>query len=105
MKSTLTDERFSGYCVFCGKPCNTEHHLIFGRGIRQLAEEDGLKVTACNECHVTGKKETRIHDNPMAEKLSKMLGQMAYERDRCADGMSKSDARELFRMRYGRSFL
>ena len=37
--------------------------------------------------------------------LLEMLAQVSYERDRCAEGMSKEDARESFRKRYGRSFL
>lgn len=39
----------------------------------------------------------KIHDNPMAEKLSKMLGQAVYE--------SKIGSREDFRRRYGKSYL
>lgn len=38
-----------------------------------------------------------IHDNPMAERLSKMLGQAMFE--------AKIGSREEFRKRYGRSYL
>lgn len=103
-KSTVVQERFAGYCFFCGKPCETEHHLIFGKGMRELAEEDGLKVPACGMCHVIGKVLERVHDNPMAEKLSKMLGQAFFERNECAKGASLDEAREKFRKRYGRSY-
>lgn len=104
MKSTVVQDRFKDYCFFCGKPSTEEHHLLFGRGIRNLAEQDGLKVPTCNECHRFGKYLERIHDNPMAEKLSKMLGQAFYERNKCAEGMSIDEARESFRKRYGRSY-
>ncbi len=94
-KSIVTDYRH--ICFFCGGPAECEHHLLFGQGIRQLAEEDGLKVPACNQCHNMGKTIGRIHDNPMAERLSKMLGQAVYE--------SKVGSREQFRARYGKSYL
>lgn len=86
-----------GICLFCGRPAECEHHLLFGRGIRELAEQDGLKVPACNDCHNMGRIAGRIHDNPMAEKLSKILGQAVYE--------AKIGSREEFRARYGKSYL
>lgn len=45
-KSILT--KYDKNCFFCGKPCYTEHHLLFGSGMRNLAEEDGIKVPACD---------------------------------------------------------
>lgn len=105
-KSTIQDERYSDYCFFCGKPLNNKrsHHFIFGNGLRDLAEKDGLKATTCDSCHVVGKVLERVHDNPMAEKLSKMFGQAIYERNECAKGATLEDARESFRKRYGRSY-
>ena len=66
-----------------------------------MSEDDGLKVHVCPRCHTVGEKLERIHDNPMAEKLSKMLGQMAFERNEVAKGATIDEARELFRKRYG----
>lgn len=103
-KSKVIQEKYDGYCFFCGKPTGSEHHLIFGNGLRELAEEDGLKVPACATCHTCGKFIDRIHDNPMAEKLSKMFGQAIYERNECAKGLNVDEAREKFRKRYGRSY-
>jgi len=88
---------YSGICFFCGNPAECEHHLLFGKGIRPLAEEDGIKVPSCNRCHNIGMVKERIHDNPMAEKLSKMLGQAIYEKE--------IGTREDFRKRYGKSYL
>ena len=105
MESVLVKKEYRMYCAFCGRPCETEHHLIFGRGLRQLSEEDGLKLTVCDLCHVSGQNRERIHNNPMAEKLSKMLGQMAYEKERAFEGMGREAARESFQKRYGRSYL
>lgn len=85
-------------CFFCEKPAECEHHLIFGKGIRELAEQDGLKVPCCNECHnLAVKPINRVHENSMAEKLSKMLGQAIYEKE--------IGTREEFRQRYGKSYL
>lgn len=89
--------KYSGYCIFCGTPTEEEHHLIFGNGKRKLADEDGLKVPCCRKHHTGGKVSERIHDNPMAEKLSKMMGQLAYE--------ANIGTREEFRKRYGVSYL
>lgn len=95
MKSIVTDQ--SRICIFCGRPADGEHHLIFGTAGRQLAEKDGLKVPICNDCHNMGDKLKRIHDNPMAERLSKMLGQAIFE--------AHIGTREEFRQRYGKSYL
>lgn len=104
MKKTVSIlTKYPRNCAFCGKPCDTEHHLLFGTGYRQLADEDGLKLPTCDDCHVIGKN--RIHDNPMAEKLSKICGQLAYEKQKCSEGFTPDEAREMFRKRYGRSFL
>jgi hypothetical protein len=94
-KSIVTD--YTTICFFCGEPAECEHHLLFGKGIRELAEQDGLKVPACNKCHNMGKNTERIHDNSMAEKLSKMLGQAIFE--------NRIGTREEFRARYGKSYL
>lgn len=95
MKSIVTD--YEDMCFFCGKPSDCEHHFLFGNGIRPLADEDGIKVPICNTCHTLGSVTGRIHDNPMAEKLSKMLGQAIWEKN--------YGDREVFRKRYGKSYL
>jgi hypothetical protein len=94
-KSIVTE--YKEICFFCGRPAEGEHHLIFGTAGRELAEKDGLKVPTCNKCHNMGRITERIHDNPMAEKLSKMLGQAIYEKE--------IGTREEFRRRYGKSYL
>ena len=47
----------------------------------------------------------RVHDNTTAEKLSKIAGQLAWEKHCVASGHTEDEARELFRKRYGRSYL
>ena len=95
MKSIVTE--YPDICFYCGKPAECEHHLIFGNGLRDLADEDGLKVSSCNKHHNMGQINERIHGNPMAEKLSKMLGQAVWEKH--------YGNREAFRKRYGKNYL
>lgn len=103
MDSILTAS--ADYCFFCGRPAECTHHLIFGSSNRQLADDDGLKVPACNRCHNMGKVNERIHENVMAEKMSKMIGQYAWELKTVSAGVKPDWARELFRKRYGKSYL
>lgn len=116
MKSIVTE--YEGICVFCGRPAECEHHLIFGISEREKADEDGLVVPSCNDCHNIGNLISRVHDNPMAEKLSKMLGQAVWERnwilkDAVHDENGEEEvqalesriARKEFLKRYGKSYL
>ena len=94
-KSIVTS--YDGICFFCGREAEGEHHLIFGTGNRELCDKDGLTVPVCHDCHNMGNISSRVHDNPMAEKLSKMLGQAIFE--------ASIGSREEFRQRYGKSYL
>lgn len=109
MKSKVTN--YNDVCFFCGKPATETHHLIFGTSARQLSDKDGLFIPICAECHTQSiSVKDRIHDNPMAEKLSKMLGQAIFERNYYKDlwyqlNRDTDEARERFIERYGRSYL
>ena len=103
MDSILTDDKES--CYFCGKPADCEHHLIFGNSDRNLADKDGIKVPICHHCHTLSKLQYHIHENPMAELLSKMLGQAVWEKQKVSEGYSLEDARNAFRKRYRKSWL
>lgn len=95
-------------CVICGRP-SVVHHLVFGWSLRTLANEDKLIIELCDYHHNLGGLLERIHGNPMAEELSKMLGEMMYERNYIAKVTDREDlieeARESFRNRYGRNYL
>lgn len=105
-KSKVIDERYTHICFFCGKPTEgAVHHLAFGNRIRELADEDGLFVPICNDCHTSGRVIDRVHDNIMAEKLSKMLAQAVYERNLIAEkGVNIDEARRSFQRRYGKAY-
>lgn len=121
-KGIVTD--YSEICSICGKPSEAEHHLVFGTSGRELSEKDGLKVPVCNQCHNMGELVKRIHGNPVAEKLSKIIGQLAWEKEYAIqktvylariidEGKQENNlkqiiykgSREAFRNRYGRSYL
>ena len=109
MKSIVTE--YEQYSVFSGTPTTTRHHCVFGRGLRKLADEDGLWIPVTDAEHNMSPNGTinQIHDNPAAEKLSKIAGQLAWEkefyRSRWYNGGVGDRAREAFRKRYGQSFL
>lgn len=104
-ESALIDRKYSHICAICGRECASKHHLIFGWSNREFADADGLWIPICDYCHNTGGGKHQLHENPIAEALSKMLGQMAYEKKAVARGLSEGKAREEFMKRYGRSWL
>lgn len=103
MKSVVT--KYEDMCFFCRRKATQNHHLVFGSGNRTKAEEYGLKVPICAACHTTGNLYSRIHDNPMAEKLSKMLGQAIFERELALSGADKENCRQSFIREFGESYL
>lgn len=94
------------YCVFCGRQTYAVHHLVFGNGRRELADRDKLYIPICDYHHTMSNRiHERIHDNSMAEKLSKMLGQQMYEKNKILEGFTQEEARKSFIERYGKSYL
>ena len=98
MKSILTN--YTENCIICGVPTTNEHHCIFGRGMRNLADEDGLTLPMCPICHDELHKKSSV-----AAELSRICGQLAFEKWLCEKGLKAEDAREYFRKRYGKSYL
>ena len=106
MKSNLT--QYEDISVFSGYPAQCHHHLIFGRGLRELAEEDGLWIPLTNAEHNMSRDGLthQIHENSAAEKLSKIAGQLAWEKHAILEfGYSVDEVRDAFRNRYGISYL
>ena len=102
--------KYEQFCFICGKPADAGvHHLIFGKGLHALADADNLTAPICNTCHVLGKY--RLHDNPVSEKLSKIIGQLEWEKQYLLKEGNfpyknmDDRAREAFRKRYSRSYL
>ena len=102
--------KYEEYSAFSGIPTSTHHHLCFGRGMRDLSEKYGLWIPVTDAEHNMSNKGTinQIHGNPAAESLSKMLGQIAYEKEFYRKQVVDDDsdpARESFRREFGRSYL
>lgn len=99
-KSAVTDNQ--EYCFICGISGVSTHHLRSGRGIRNLADADGLFIPLCIKHH------DMIHKDRALEVMGKALGEMTwlkeYYRKKCGIEDDES-AKDEFRMRYGKSFL
>lgn len=88
IKSAITE--YTNVCLLCGTPTNQDAHHCLSGSDRRHADEDGLLIPVCRNCH------SFIHNNPQALVMSKIIGQLAYEREH---------TREEFRSRYRHSYL
>lgn len=88
-KSSISNEK---KCYICGRPTNLErHHMLFGSANRKKAEEDGLWVWLCHDCHYG------IHNgNNFAKESLQKKAQAKWE---------ENGSRDEFISRYGRSYL
>lgn len=113
-KSIVTE--YEDISTFSGAPAECRHHLCFGRGIRELAEQDGLWIPLTNAEHNMSPNGQRwqVHENAPAEALSKIAGQLAWEKEYIANELCATEslkkimykeAREEFLRRYGISYL
>lgn len=103
MKASLLDTK-KGICFRCGRSCITERHHIFGgTANRRLAEEDGLYVYLCPECH--NRPPNGAHFNPQTALWLHRIGQEAYEKKMVEKGLDEAEAYEAFMKRYGKNYL
>lgn len=111
-------------CILCGREYATHtHHLITGshelviiwdtgeKAGRSFSERFGLTIDIYPSCHNGAVlPEDRIHGNPRAEDLSKMLGQAIWGRNYYKDlfyqlNRGHDEARDSFIQMNGRSYL
>lgn len=78
-------------CYVCGGRGDELHHCIHGSN-RKLADDDGLTVWLCRECH------HRLHSLGEYDNDLKKIAQAAWE-------AGKEEARHAFIRRYGRNYL
>ena len=105
-KSIVTE--YEEISAFSEAMAECRHHLVFGRGLRELADQDGLWIPLTNAEHNMSPYGTigQIHENIAAEKLSKIAGQLAWEKHTIIQsGCNEREARQFFRQRYGISYL
>lgn len=62
-------------CYLCGYPNTEVHHLIFGRGMRELSEKYGLVIHLCRSCH------HELHRNKNMMAWSRAEGQRRFEKE------------------------
>ena len=106
--------------AFSGRKTECVHHLIFGNGLRELADKDCIYIPLTNAEHSMSNAGLtfQIHGNVAAEKLSKIAGQLAWERIWLANQLEQKseleeeseqawleEARRQFIRRYGKSYL
>ncbi len=101
--SIVIDMKYADYDVIDGRP-NVERHHIFGGPDRQKSDEDGLWIPLTYEHH---QGRMSVHNNKEMKVLSHIIGQLAYELEMVSTGKAKSkdEAKEMFRRRYGKSYL
>lgn len=121
-KSIIT--KYEQYSVFSGSPATCQHHLIYGKygSLRTKADKAGLWIPLTDSEHNMSSTGTinQIHDNPAAEKLSKILGEVAWERQYLAkklanvnkEGLDEKsiedwidESRGAFRKEFGENFI
>ena len=102
-ESIITDVK---YCLICGCPIVAIHHAISGNSNRKLADEDKLTIPLCPKHHNMDSKES-VHLNATISRWSRIVGQLAYELEMVSTGQAKTkeEAKEMFRLRYGKSYL
>lgn len=101
-KSIIT--KYTNICLICGTTHNVEqHHLIEGTR-RKLSDEDGLIVPLCSYHHREALLAS-VHLSTEMNTMSKIIGQLAWERNYCAEGHSVEEARQAFLERYSKSYI
>ena len=91
--------KYEDYCLICGKPKTDVHHLVFGNSKRKIADADALTMPLCRD------HQEEMHNGKAMQVMSHIAGQLFYERNVCAQGLTPDEARESFRKRYGVSYL
>lgn len=94
-KSILCDPSDINHCNGCGRwlwGTGEWHHTMNGTHQRKKADEDGLIIYVCGECH------RRIHQNALMRKAIKKESQIRWMK-------YYNKTEEEFIKRYGRSYL
>ena len=101
--SIVIDMKYANYDLIDGNP-SVERHHIFGGPNRKKADEDGLWVTLNYEHH---KCNMSVYNNNEIKAIMHIIGHLSYELELVSAGVAKNkeEAKEMFRRRYGKSYL
>lgn len=80
------------YFAVCSNVPTQTHH-VFGGPKRHLADEDGLTIRVCHECH------REIHEGRDSKHLQRMLHEVGQE------AYMQTHSLEDWMKRYGRNYL
>ena len=108
MKSIVVDERWSKYCIICGKPAE-QHHCIGGTANRKVSDKWGLIVPLCEEHHRTGK--FSAHQSKEVGLLIHIISELAFEKHYIAEQRGlpfediEDEARNKFKKEFGKNYI
>ena len=75
-----------GYkCYICGKTAIAQHHLIYGRGKRQISDREKLTIAICEYCHRV------IHHYHKHDKELKAMAQKVWLDSKGGDNKENRD--------------
>lgn len=98
----ITD--YMNMCLICGSTQNIhKHHLCMGNANRQKSEDYLLYIPLCAKHH--NMSDMSVHHNKEMNVMSRIIGQLAFEKQYCAFGYTYEEAREKFIKEFGKSFL
>lgn len=88
-KSIISDKK---ECYLCGVQTNLQlHHCLRGTANRKLADQDGMTVWLCVDCH------TNLHQRGWHDLELKRIAESVW--------IKHYGTEEEFRKRYGKSYL
>ena len=108
-KSIVVQDKYSGYCLICGKPTTTMHHCIEGTGNRRISDREKLIVPLCDYHH--NMSNMSVHHNEEMRTLMHIIGQYAWmfnflaEQNQVPFYDFREDAIENFRKVFGKSYI
>lgn len=101
MKYPITDDM--NHCLICASDNIHIHHAIAGNANRAKSTKFNLVMPLCPKHH--NMSNNSVHLNPDMGVMSKIIGQLAFEKRKCAEGMTEDEARQEFRNQFGKSYL
>ena len=102
--SIVIDMKYADYEMIDGSYGVERHHLMGGAN-RNHADEDGLWVPLSPDHHNSSRMS--VHHNKEMKVMSHIIAQLAYELEMVSTGQAKdkNEAKEMFRRRYGKTFV
>lgn len=108
--SIIVDMEYADLDIIDGSPNAERHHVIFGRGLREISDAEGLWIPLSHDHH---EGNMSVHHNNEMRVLTQIIGQIAWEKqyilsqlknDELAKALSE-DARNEFLRKFGRKYL